>query len=232
MKVLIAIPTIDARPGLAEKTADRWRELTPGADVETIISTAGDSWGDGLNDVVSQLHMTSTDVLICGSDDMVPADDLWLPTVQPWLAAACFPVPRVDDPRFVNYGGPDHPSIQVEDGTPTTMSTFPILRGDWLPRVFPLPDGLHYFADNLISALLWRDGIQAVAVPSCRILHLHAQEGRGAGYGSENTRLHIDTVRYSRALAERGIDRASLPGNLRGHMWEEAFLEVGRGMGA
>lgn len=163
---------------------------------------------------------------------MEPSSDEWLPQIQPWLDKGFFPVPRVSDPRFENFGGPRHPQEVVGDGCPTYMSTFPILKGEWLPTVFPLPPGQHYFADNWISAALYLAGVKAVAVPSCRILHMHAMEGRGAGYGSENSRLYIDTVRYSRFLASRGIDRLSLPDSIRGHMFEEHYQEIGRHMGA
>lgn len=229
MRVLVAIPTIAERPGRAERTAAQWRELTPGHDVQIMISAAGSSWGDGLNDAYEQAEDAPPDVFICGSDDMIPANDQWFPTLAPWLSTNRYPAPRVDDPRFVNYGGHLHP---VEDGTPAGMSSFPILRGDWLPYVFPLPAGLHYFADNLIAALLLEQRIPCVAVPSCRILHEHAREGRGAGFGNESTRLHIDTVRYTRALALRGIDRLELPETIRGHMWEQHFHDVGEQLGA
>ncbi len=232
MRVVVAIPTIAARPGLAEKTGERWIAATPDADVTVLISTAGSSWGDGLNDIYDRVRIDPPDLFICGSDDMIPAADQWLPAIVPFLENDCFPVPRVSDPRFENYGGPNHPQQEVSDGCPTYMSTFPILKREWLPLVFPVPEGLHYFCDNWISAALWLRGVHAVAVPSCRILHLHAREGRGAGYGSENNRLYIDTVRYSRFLESKGIDRLSLPDPIRGHMHEERYQRVGREMGA
>lgn len=228
-RVVLAIPTIPERPGHAERTAQAWTERTPEATVEAIISTAGETWAAGLNDVYEQVKHDPPAVFICGSDDMWPADERWLPCVLPWLEQGIFPAPRVDDPRFVNYGGHLQP---VPDGTPSDMSSFPILRGDWLDTVFPLPEDLHYYSDNLLAARLFLTGVSCVAAPACRIIHLHAQEGRGAGYGSENMRLYIDTVRYTRALEADGIDRTALPEGLRGHMWEESYLEIGRKIGA
>ena len=229
MRVVLACPTIPVRVHRRPDLERLWHERTPDHDLEIIYSEAGTTWGDGLNDVYEQVRARLPDVLICGSDDMYPGDERYLPAVLPWLEKNLYPAPKVEDPRFVNYGGHPHP---VPDGTPGDMSTFPILRGDWLPLVFPLPEGLHYFSDNLIAALLAVAGVSCVAVPSCRIIHAHAKEGRGAGFGSENMRLHIDTVRYTRVLEQMGIDRASLPPNLRGGMWEENYLEIGRALGA
>jgi len=223
--VLLAVPTIPERFPRREGLEKLWRERTPEADLEIVYSEAGTTWGDGLNDIVEQLGGDVPDVFVCGSDDFCPADERWLPSVLPWLEQNIYPAPLVEDPRFRNYGGHPHP---VPDGTPGDMSTFPILRGDWLDIVFPLPEGLHYYSDNFLAALLSLSGVSCVAVPSCRMLHLHAQEGRGAGYGSENTRLFVDTVRYTDALNERGIDRLSLPPNIRGHMFEEHYHEIGR----
>lgn len=228
MRVVIAIPTILARPGLAERTADVWHQRTPGHDLTTIITTEGESWAAGLNHVAAAIADDPPDVLACGSDDMIPADEQWLHHAATWLEQGMYPAPRVDDPRFVNYGGHRHP---VPDGTPAGMSTFPLIRGDWLDYVFPLPPDLHYYSDNLIALKLHRAGIQCVAAPACRILHLHAPEGRGAGYGTENTRLHIDTVRYTRELDALGIDRDALTDGLRGPLWEPHYLEAGRAIG-
>lgn len=225
MRVVLAVPTIPERFPRREGLEKLWRERTPEADLEIVYSEAGTTWGDGLNDIYEQVKDDPPDLFVCGSDDFCPADERWLPTILPWLNKNVYPAPLVEDPRFRNYGGHPHP---VTDGTPGDMSTFPILRGEWLPLIFPLPEGLHYFADNLIAAMLAVNSVSCVAVPSCRMLHLHAQEGRGAGYGSENTRLYVDTVRYTRALEERGIDRLSLPVNVRGHMWEEQYQEIGR----
>lgn len=229
----MAIPTIDARPNRAFVTAIDWERKTCfHADIRSISSTAGTTWAAGLNHIWEQVRDDPPDVFVCGSDDMVPHDDRWLPAVLPWLNQNFYPAPRVSDPRFENYAGPDHPGIIVPDGTPTFMSTFPILAGSWLDHVFPLPDDLHYFADNLLAVKLMRAGVDTVAVPSCRIIHQHAQEGRGAGYGSENNRLYIDTVRYTKALEQLGVERAGLPKNLRGHMWEQHFHDAGIAYGA
>lgn len=229
MRVVVAIPTIEERPGLADYTAVVWDRRTLGATVECIQSTAGSTWAAGLNDIARQVADDPPAVFVCGSDDMQPDDDGWLPAVLPWLDRNLYPAPRVDDPRFQNFGG--HP-FPVPDGTPSDMSTFPILRGDWLDTVFPLPENLHYYSDNLVAVLLAQAGVGCVAVPTCRIRHLHAREGRGAGYGSENTRLFVDSVRYSRELERRGIDRAGLPEGARGGLWEPHFQQQGVDLGA
>ena len=158
------------------------------------------------------------DVLVCSSDDMHPADDNWLPPLLDALERGAYPAPTVIDPRWTNYGGHQRP---VPDGTPSRMSSFPVLAGEWGNTVFPLPDGLSYYADNLIAVKLGLYGIECVAVPSSRINHLHLQEGRGFGHGSELKAMHAHSKLYSQALAELGVDRRRLHTNLRGAYWRE-----------
>lgn len=229
MKVVLAVPTIPARrerlPGLEQL----WRDRTPEAELEIIYSEAGESWAAGLNDVWSQVRNDPPEVFVLGSDDMIPGDERWLPNAHYWLTFGKVPAPTVEDPRFTSFGGFPH---HVPDGTPSEMTAFIIIDGKWGDDVFPLPADLHYFSDNAACYLLTRAGHEIVAVPTCRIIHAHAQEGRGAGYGSENMRLHIDTVRYTRWLDSIGVDRASLPAAQRGHMIEESFQEIGRALGA
>lgn len=229
MRVVLAVPTIEARRHRRPQLEQLWRSRTPDADLEIVYSEAGDSWSSGLNDVWEQVSDDPPDVFILGSDDMIVVDERWLPSVLPWLERGYVPAPRVEDPRFTTCGGyPGH----VEDGTRADMTAFIIIRGEWGRDVFPLPDDLAYFADNLACTKLRWAGHRIVCTPTCRILHLHAPEGRGFGYGSENTRLHIDTVRYTRALEALGISRVDLPPDLRGGMWEPHFLEIGTLMGA
>lgn len=228
-RVVLAVPTIPEREHRLPEFEQMWRDRTPDASLDIRYSTAGDTWSSGLNDIWAQIKRRPPDVLILGSDDMVPADERWLPSAQRWLNQGLIPGPRVEDPRFVDCAG--HPG-SVTEGVPGDMTGFLILRGDWGKHVFPLPEDLAYFADNLAAVLLASAGVRIVTCPTCRIIHLRAPEGRGFGYGSENTRLYIDTVRYTRALAARGIDRATLPKAQRGGMWEPHFQEIGELAGA
>lgn len=229
MRVVLACPTIPARAHRLPPLEELWRSRTPEADLDIRYSDAGDTWSAGLNDIWQQIRRHPPDVLVLGSDDMVPADERWLPTAQHWLNQGKLPGPRVEDPRFVNCAG--HPGT-VREGTPGDMTAFLIIRGEWGRHLFPLPPDLHYFADNYANVMLTLASHDVVAVPSCRIIHLHAPEGRGAGYGSENTRLYIDTVRYTRALDAKLIDRVTLAKGLRGGMWEPHFQEIGTLAGA
>lgn len=229
MRVLLAVPTIPARAHRLPDLERIWRERTPEATLEIVYSEAGESWCAGLNDIWAQVKDDPPDVFILGSDDFIPGDERWLPSIIPWLDAETLPAPLVEDPRFASCGGF---LTRVPEGTPAAMTAFIIIAGRWGEHVFPLPEDLHYFGDNAACALLLRAGIPCVTAPLCRMIHLHASEGRGAGYGSENTRLHIDTVRYTRFLESRGIDRLTLPEGIKGFMWEERYQEIGRSLGA
>lgn len=228
-RVVLAVPTIPVRAHRLPDLERLWRERTPDADMEIIYSQAGESWSAGLNDVWQQVADDPPDVFILGSDDMLPGDERWLPNVMPWIEKGYVPAPRVEDPRFTTCGGFPY---RILDGTPADMTAFIIIDGKWGGDVFPLPEDLAYFADNLASLKLRLAGHRIVCAPDCRIIHMHAPEGRGFGFGSENSRLYIDTVRYTRTLEAMGIDRESLPPDIRGHMFEERYQQVGREMGA
>lgn len=206
-RIVIAIPTIEARAEVCAATIETWHANTC-QPVETITSLAPGGWAAGLNDVWAQVRDPAPDVFVCASDDMQPADGNWLPPLLDVMSRGAYPAPCVIDPRFTNYGGHLEP---VPDGTPSDMSSFPVLHGQWGDSVFPLPEELHYYSDNLIAVKLARIGIPCVAVPSARIEHLCAAEGR-----DETARMLIDSRLYTRALEELGIDRKSLPANQRG----------------
>lgn len=215
--VVVAIPTITARGNLWERAAEAFRRHTC-QPVRVVPSWAEGGWAAGLNEVYEQVREDPPDVLCCGSDDMRPADDNWLPPLLSALRASAYPAPTVEDPRWTNYGGHSKP---VADGTPSHMSTFPVLHGGWLDAVFPLPDDLSYYADNLIAVKLSLAGIECVAVPSSRIVHDHEKRGRGFGLGSEQKAMMVHSRRYSLALEELGVDRARLHSNLRGAYWKQ-----------
>lgn len=211
-RIVVAIPTIEARAELCTVTIEAWHRHTC-QPVETITSHAAGGWAAGLNDVWAQVRDPAPAVFVCASDDMQPADDNWLPPLLDVMSRGAYPAPCVIDPRFTNYGGHLNP---VPDGTPSDMSSFPVLHGQWGDSVFPLPQGLSYYADNLIAVKLARIGIPCVAVPSSRIEHLWAPEGRGFGLGSEEAAMIEHSRRYTEALAELGVDRKGLPAGQRG----------------
>jgi hypothetical protein len=196
--VVVAMPTVPERADACAAAADAWRISTP-ARVDVVTSTVPGGWCAGLNDVWRRRR--GADVFVCASDDMLPEDGDWLEPVLRQLRRGAMPVPCVIDPRWTNYGGFDEP---VADGTPSPRCTFPILAGEWLDLVFPLPDDLHYFGDDLARDRIVHAGIPSVAVPSSRIRHLWDQRARGAGAGSEGARMEIDAPRYRRALATLG----------------------------
>lgn len=214
--VVIAIPTIEERGDRWERSAEEWQKHTC-QPVKVVPSWAPGGWGAGLNEVWGQVESDPPDVFVCSSDDMVPVDGNWLPPLLDEIARGAYPAPTVVDPRFTNYGGHGR---KVPDGTPSQMSTLPVLHGGWCDAVFPLPDELSYYADNLIAVKLLKAGIPCVAVPSSVIRHDHAKEGRGFGHGSESAAMRVHARLYADALAELGIDRMSLPTKLRGPITE------------
>lgn len=194
MKIVLAIPTIKDRGDLWKVTAAKWQKHTC-QPIEVVPSWAGDGWGDGLNEVAGNVLKLgeSPDVFICGSDDMYPVDDNWLPAVTRYLGLNKSPCPLMLDPRFTVYGGSQE---KVPEGTHTLMSNFPVLKGEWLDKVFPLPEGAHYYADNEISDRLREVGVPCVAALDFVIKHDHDPRGRGAGHGSEEARMVHDQKWY------------------------------------
>jgi hypothetical protein len=213
--VVVAVPTIAERGNAWEVAAEHFARFTC-QPVEVIPSWREGGWAAGLNEVWEQVREDPPDVFCCSSDDMWPANDNWLPPLLDALRAGAYPAPTVEDPRWTNYGGHSKP---VPDGTPSLMSTFPVLHGGWGDAVFPLPDDLSYFADNLIAVKLSLAGIECVSVPSSRIIHGHDPRGRGFGLGSEQKAMMVHSRRYTVALAELGVERKTLASNLRGAYW-------------
>lgn len=213
--VVIAIPTLRARRKAWRDCQVSWQRHTC-QPVTVIPSYVAGGWGAGLNDVWEQIKDDPPDVLVCSSDDMHPEDDNWLPPLLDALERGAYPAPTVADPRWTNYGGHSKP---VPDGTPSHMSSFPVLAGEWGNTVFPLPEGLSYYADNLIAVKLGLYGIECVAVPSSRIKHLHLPAGRGFGHRSEQAAMIAHSPLYTAALEQLGVKRAKLHPNLRGAYW-------------
>lgn len=159
--------------------------------VEFHVTTYGSTWAAGLNDAW-RAH-PDADIFCAGSDDMYPENDRWLDVVVGSLGNDESPVPLMLDPRFTIYGGSQQ---EVADGTHTHMTNFPVLRGNWLSSVFPLPENLHYFSDNLIADRLHAIGVPTVARLAFVIRHDHDPRGRGAGMGSEEARMVHDREIY------------------------------------
>jgi glycosyltransferase involved in cell wall biosynthesis len=205
LRIVVAMPTVPERAEVCAETVAAWHERTP-QPVEVVVSTVTGGWCAGLNDVWRRRR--GADVFVCASDDMVPEDDEWLFPLLDALADGALPAPCVIDPRWTNYGGFDEP---VPDGTPSPRCTFPVLSRAWLDRVFPLPDDLHYFGDDLIRERLVGSGVPSVAVPSSRIRHLWVEAARGAGAGSESARMQLDEPRFRAALASTNADAQREP---------------------
>ena len=186
--IVVAIPTIQERGDAWKDVAAAWYERTP-ADHEVVCvpSWRPSSWCDGLNEVW-ETHGHLADVFCAASDDMVPQEG-WLPAITPYLWKGII-APQVHDPRFSRF------DARVKDGDETRMSTFPIISQRFLSQVFPLPSGLHYYGDDLISDKAKEAGIPTIAVPSCVIDHLFDERGRGAGMGDESTRMAYDRQIY------------------------------------
>lgn len=194
LRIVVAMPTVPERSDACAQACVDWQRHTRLA-VDVVTSLVPGGWCAGLNDVWRRRR--DVDMFVCASDDMVPEDDGWLAPVLEHMRRGAMPVPCVIDPRWTNYGGFDEP---VPDGTPSPRCTFPILAGPWLDIVFPLPDDLHYFGDDLIRDRLLDAGIPSVAVPTSRIRHHFDQRARGAGAGSEAARMEVDAPRYRREL--------------------------------
>jgi hypothetical protein len=189
-RIVVAIPTIEQRGDAWEQMAEIWTEQTC-QPIEVVPSWRKGSWSAGLNEVWENLE--DADIFVCSSDDIYPENALWLPVVMDALARNESPVPLMHDPRFVVYGGSQQ---EVPDGTHTHMTNFPVLKGEWLHEVFPLPEKLHYCADNLIADRLHAIGVPTVARLDFVVRHTADERGRGAGMGSEEERMKYDVALY------------------------------------
>lgn len=192
MRIVIALPTIEERGDAWKDVAQAWIQNTP-QPVATEPSWRKPTWAAGLNEVWE--NHPDAELFICGSDDMTPEKG-WFEAVLPWLGKGII-APQVHDPRFSRW------DASTADGTETRMSSFPIIAGEFLSSVFPLPPELHYYSDDLISDKARKAGIPTIAVPSCVIHHSFDERGRGAGMGSEEARMAHDRAIYRAIVTNR-----------------------------
>ena len=184
--VVVAIPTIIERGDAWKEVAEMWEALSP--EVTVVPSWRKGTWAAGLNEVWE----SHKGLFVCASDDMAPLPG-WYQAVEPWLEKGIV-APQVHDPRFSKWD-PGTP-----DGFETEMSSFPIIGESFLGAIFPLPEELHYFTDDLISLRARQAGIPTIAVPSCEIVHCPDLRGRGAGM-SEKDRMDHDRKLYESLTA-------------------------------
>lgn len=191
MKIVLAIPTIADRGDAWEEVGEKFQTQTCQPLIVRPAYRPG-GWCDGLNEAW-EAH-PDADVFICGSDDMEPKDANWFPPLLRFLEQGKYPAPKMEnhDPvrGYWEYPGTWEPD--PVDGTPSKMSTFCVLKGEWLPHVFPLPENFHYYGDDEIARRLRKAGIPCVACPSSVIVHRMESVGRGAGMGSEDVRMAYD----------------------------------------
>lgn len=189
-KIVLAIPTIEERGNAWEEVAETFQRHTC-QPLTVHPSWRKGGWCDGLNEAWEEHGDAS--VFICASDDMTPKDDFWLPPLLNFLDQDLYPAPKMEN-HDPTRGYWEYPGTWGEsfDGAPSQMSTFCVLKREWLPWVFPLPSNFHYYGDNEIAKRLKRHGIQCVACPSSVIVHRMDQRGRGAGMANEDRRMDFD----------------------------------------
>lgn len=170
-RILVAIPTIEVRGDSWMDVARAFDDFTP-IPCDVVPSWAGKGWCDGLNEVFD--NRGDQDYFVCASDDTYPTQGWWEPLSE-YLGYGLYPAPTMESKEVTSYGGFHD---EVPDGTPTSMSTFPVLKRDWLEHVFPLPQGLHLYGDNVIYDRLTKAGIETVAVPLSVIFHTCDPRGR------------------------------------------------------
>lgn len=196
MKTVLAIPTIKERGDTWKATGELWGRVT------VFPSWRPGGWAAGLNEAWEEHG--DADIFICGSDDIWPEGD-WLPVVKHFLDRNQSPVPLMKDPRFTIQGGVITDE-ERENGTESHMTNFPVLKQEWLNDVFPLPEDLHYYSDNLIADRLHAIGVPTVFAKDFVVIHDWDERGRGAGMGSEEARMEHDRDIY-RALKRDRVNR-------------------------
>lgn len=170
-RILVAIPTIAERGDAHLEAAKSFHDHTP-LPCDIFVSWRKGGWCDGLNEAWE--NRDGQDYFVCASDDMRATEGWWEPLAE-YLGYGLYPAPTVESPEVTSYGGFHE---ELPDGTPTSMSTFPVLKMEWLEHVFPLPERFHFYGDNVIADRLTKVGIRCVAVASSRIVHLADNRGR------------------------------------------------------
>lgn len=185
--ITIVIPTVSGREEHLHRAITTYRERTvASAEILVYKDRPGVAYGWQLGAEAASgayIHMTN--------DDAEPVQGWDVPARA--LADHGFqPCPRLINPDGQPWHAPaDRDPWTLPDRAVVHMSTMPFLRREWWPSVTPLPPGMHYFADNWISARLQAVGIQSAVCHGYDFVHHWATEHRGAGW-TENERMSVD----------------------------------------
>lgn len=188
MLISIVVPTIDGREDYLERCLTAY--AAHGGELEFVVvrneKTCGRGWQRGAERAHGDyIHLTC--------DDIEPCAGWWEGAVRT-IERGFVPAPRVlnTDGSLQTCGDVD----ESPDGARTDFTRLPFVsRAQWEVVQPMIP--LHYFTDNWVSDRCRAAGIETVVARDYLVLHHLAQEGRGAGMGTENARMTHDRLAYT-----------------------------------
>lgn len=170
--ISVVVPTIDGREKWLEKCVSSYEEFTE--DWELIVlrgyKGAGAAWSEGFRRARGDfIHVTA--------DDIECEEGWWRDPVH-YCVSGRYPAPLIfhSDGSLQSCGG-SWEGLEP-DGAVTVFSRVPFLRREWAAWVPEMPDGFHYYTDNLLTDVFRLHGVETVNCHSYRLVHHSAPEGR------------------------------------------------------
>lgn len=179
--ISVVVPTIAGREASLARTVAAYEASVAAAEMQILVITDADTCGDAWN---AGAKLASGDYLHFTADDLAPSrPDWWLDAVAA-VDAGSLPVGRIVehglDGETRSFGG--------------DFARAPFIRADWWQ---PMPAGLHYWTDNLLTDRLRREGHQTRFCESYAFTHRPVDVGRL----DTAARLERDHALYLAALA-------------------------------
>jgi len=187
VKVSVVIPTIRGREDHLQTCVDAYQATV--RDLELIVvpdrPSCGSAWSEGACQADGEyVHFTC--------DDIEPQPG-WFEAAQESVARDEQPAPRIvgSDGALHQCGDSNQP-VEHDDGWESPFSSLPFMKMDWWSQIEQVPDSLHYFSDNWMSAELRGLGVVPRVNRDYLFVHHHAKVGR------LDDRLATDLREYER----------------------------------
>lgn len=171
----VVIPTVDGREHWLGRCRASYERTLAEYEAEILVipnqPTCGDAWNIG----VLALLMGQCDVIHLTADD-IEAHDGWLEAGFARLNRNELPAARIlnGDGSLQSCGD----QFDRPEGFVTEIARIPLLTPPVAAAIFPIPDGMHYYTDNVVSDRARAVGWPTVVTRDYLFTHHLAGEGR------------------------------------------------------
>lgn len=211
--ISVVLPTINGRQDVYDFVRGRFERMDYGDHTMEIVPiygqhTVGIAWQRGA-------ERAQGDYILFGNDDCEPHDGWWGPAIEA-VDSGYVPSPMVYDTGGYPQGLPEWGRV-APDCTLVQTALIPFMSKAQWAQIKPLFLG-HYYSDNFFTDRAAANGWECVLRTGFAFTHYWAQQGRGAGMGSEAECMKFDRRLYETArlmVAEGRWDKPWPPNGYR-----------------